>query len=433
MIFNFDSHKSKEPVGILDIGSTKLACIILLPISNEKFELMGHSIQASEGIKNGEIIDMTLLSNVIGKVIQSAEERASFTIKEINIVFSGGNPESENFSLSIKLLDPVISRRELTKLHFKETGIIINKDREIVQSQRLSYIIDQQENIKNPIGMKGNNLCSNINIISISKSAKENLEEALSQNHLKINQIHHTSTVCGMVCLNDEEKELGALIIDFGGEITSLTFFEKGNAIFTKTIPIGGSHITRDIATVLSVSLSDAERLKVVEGSLSSENLSQKNISFPFEGDNFIFSHSINNENILHLNNGEMIQRELLCNIIKSRVDEIIEKIEEVLSFSRIKHAFNKKIVITGGASQLTGLQNYLGKKMKKFIIIGKPNIQIKTAIDLPNNNFLSCFGMAYQTQLKTENKKPSFHSEISNYGVIGRSYHWFKNQILNN
>ena len=70
---------------------------------------------------------------------------------------------------------------------------------------------------------------------------------------------------------------------------------------------------------------------------------------------------------------------------------------------------------------------------MKKFIIIGKPNIQIKTAIDLPNNNFLSCFGMAYQTQLKTENKKPSFHSEISNYGVIGRSYHWFKNQILNN
>ena len=185
MIFNIQKHNLNSPIGIIDIGSSKLACIILLPTKSGKFELLGHSIHISEGIKNGEVIDMYKFSNVLGKTIQSAEEKASFTIKDINVVLSGGNPEIENFSLNIKLIDPIISKRDLEKLFFKETNIITKENREIIQSYRTAYTVDDQNYIKNPLGMKGNKLISNVNFLTIKRSTKENIEEALMQESFK--------------------------------------------------------------------------------------------------------------------------------------------------------------------------------------------------------------------------------------------------------
>ena len=238
MIFNIEKHKLNSPIGIIDIGSSKLACVILLPTKSGKLEILGHSIHISEGIKNGEVIDMYKFSNVLGKTIQSAEEKASLTIKDINVVLSGGDPKIENFSFNLKLIDPVISKRELEKLFFKETNIITKENREIIQSYRTAYTVDDQNYIKNPLGMKGNKLISNVNFLTIKRSTKENIEEALIQNHLKIKNIHHTSSIAGFALLNPEEKELGVSIIDFGSETTSISVFYKGNIIYVNTIPI---------------------------------------------------------------------------------------------------------------------------------------------------------------------------------------------------
>ena len=433
MIFNTQKHKLNSPLGIIDIGSSKLACIILLPTKSGKFELLGHSIHISEGIKNGEVIDMYKFSNVLGKTIQSAEEKASFTIKDINVVLSGGNPEIENCSLNIKLIDPIISKRELEKLFFKETNIITKENREIIQSYRTAYTVDDQNYIKNPLGMKGNKLISNVNFLTIKRSTKENIEEALMQNHLKIKNIHHTSSIAGFALLNSEEKELGVSIIDFGAETTSISVFYRGNIIYVDTIPIGGNHITKDIASILAIPKLDAERLKVIEGSLKAEKIIQNNVTFPFEGDNFIFSQSLNNDDVLHLTNGEVVQRELLHSIIRSRVDELSERIELSLKSYQLKSLFLKKLILIGGGSQLTNIKTYLEWKLNKFVVEGKLKNNVISKVEIPNDTFFSCIGMAVHSQIPEFQMHPLSRNRIPNFGIIGKSYNWFKNQILYN
>ena len=262
------SVSAKSPFAILDIGSSKLGCLIVEP-AGEKLHILSHALHASAGVRRGEISDLALFSETVGKVVESAERKAGITVKDLHIVMPGGNVKSQIGRYHLELADPIVSRRDIRRLVAKQFQEAVPADRSLITSERLHYIIDGQSHVQNPKGMRASHLALDATSVTISSTAYLNISEAVVHNHLAMGRVGNAAYASGLACLSEEDADLGALVVDMGGGTTSAALFLNNGVIGVTSVPIGGNQITRDIARVLSVSLSDAERLKAVEGAIT--------------------------------------------------------------------------------------------------------------------------------------------------------------------
>jgi cell division protein FtsA len=242
--------------------------------------------------------------------------------------------------------------------------------------QTLQYGLDEVRGITDPRGMRGTVLSVDYTIICGLRISLANFREALALNHLETERFLHAGYAAGIACLTPEERDLGSVIIDMGGGTTSIAIFMEGKLVYVDTITVGGNHVTTDIARILSTPLSDAERLKAIDGSVmptevagdAPERLREvmrlgrsDNITIPSLG-------SATTEI-----GGKTIERNLLSAIIRPRVEEILEILQNRMAKARMEHTAGSRFVLTGGASQLTGLADLFARQSKKSIGIGTP------------------------------------------------------------
>jgi cell division protein FtsA len=353
-------------VTILDICSTKIVCLIAKLMHNKKYDVIGIGYTRSEGIKSGIISDISLAQKSIMSAVSDAEKMAGVKAIRAYIPISSNSLLSNQIVTQISVAGRDITNKDLNKLLLDAIQICKNQQLEIIHTFACDYILDGNHGILNPIGMYGNKLACRFHILSAPSNNLLNLHNCIVKAGLEIENYVSASYAAGLACLTKDEIETGVTLIDLGAGVTSVAIFENDQMVYADAIPIGGNHITSDIAKMLCITISEAERIKNLYGGVISTELDLNEII------------DINKKND---DDNHDINRAQLIAIIQARIEEIIQIIEEKLKNYSI--ASHNKIVITGGVARTLRLKEFLAYRLKTKVSLGYP----KTISIINNQN----------------------------------------------
>lgn len=352
-------QSGQEVVAVLDIGSSKVACFIAKTDMDGKLEIIGIGHQLAEGIKAGQITDMHQAERSISAAVSAAEKMAGVNIEKITVGLSGKGVVSQIVKLDTELGNREIQLSDILSMMQKAQDDVRQNEDILVHCLPLEYAVDDNQGIKDPRAMVGRKLEAVMHVVRVSKITAQNLAKCLAQCHLDIEGFVNNAYAAGLACLSDDDKKLGTLVLDMGAGQTSFAVFKNGEMIFTDSIPVGGMHVTNDIALGLETEITHAERIKTLYGNVvSSVRDEQELIDIPQkEG---------NREEVAH------VQRAMLVKVIQPRIEEMLELVKRRLDnagFGRM----GGRLVVTGGASQLAGVRQFAGHIFGKRAVRGVP------------------------------------------------------------
>jgi cell division protein FtsA len=348
-------------IAALDIGSSKISCLLAKISSDLKVQIIGSGHHVSRGIKSGAIVDMEEAIQAISNAVSAAEQISGETAHDVIVNITAGQPLSKMIYSEIQLSGHEVDDNDLKTVLDQGRTIPDLTDRTLIHSIPTDYVIDGNHGIRDPRGMFGQKLGVNIHAVTASISAIRNLANCISRCHLDITAAVLSSYASGLACLVEDEMDLGVTIIDMGGGTTKTAVFNDGNLIFSDLLPIGGSHVTSDIARGLGTPITHAERLKTLHGHAMLMSLVDNEIlEVPFIGDD------------QYAQTGP-ISKSILVSIIQPRLEETFELIRTRLEASGIDHLSGRHVVLTGGASQLPGTRELASMILNKQVRIGRP------------------------------------------------------------
>ncbi|MAW58455.1 MAG: cell division protein FtsA [Alphaproteobacteria bacterium] len=418
-LINYSSFSKSPIIAALDIGSSKICCLIAKIDKNETLSIIGAGFQESKGLVSGVITDMIALENSIRNCVASAEKMASVRIKNIIVGFSSDNINIENLNIEIDLKGAVIGQRDLNRAYNFLSEKHDMGNRSILHVIPFQYSIDGNKGVKNPIGMIGDKLGVEISIISSDSNTLKNLENVVKHCDLEIDEIVYTPYASGISLLSEEEKELGVALIDMGSTLTTVSIFYNGSILYTKSIPLGGNMVTNDVSRIFSLSFANAERIKIINGQLIEE---LENSLSTIEVDTL----GEDNESI-------EITRKDLISVIKPRIFEIVNTINDIIIDSKYNNIIANRVVITGGASQMEGLLDFTSKVFGKKARLAK-SIQINA---LPENmkspSFSAISSMVKYSITKNNDINMKLTKKNNNSDSIYAYVQKFKNWFIEN
>lgn len=366
-----DTQSRSGIVTVLDIGSSKVCCIIarLKPTDGASQQLrnrshcvqvIGIGHQRSQGVKSGMVVDLDRAEAAIRQAVDAAERMAGVTVDSLIANVTAGKLKSQTFSATINLGGHEVDAADIKRVLSAGAQQAAKAEREVVHSLPVSYTLDAERGVRDPRGMVGDSLGVDIHVLTGDAMPMRNLELAINRSHLSVESMVATPYASGLAALVDDELEMGAACIDMGGGATTVSIFADGQFAYADSIPIGGQHVTLDMAKGLSARLEDAERLKVMHGSvLPTSSDDHDTISFPsMDGD---------------ANAAQHLPRAVMTRIIRARVEETLELIRDRLAHSGHGASIGKRIVLTGGASQMAGMTEAARRILGRNVRVGRP------------------------------------------------------------
>ncbi|MEM8588786.1 MAG: cell division protein FtsA [Pseudomonadota bacterium] len=349
-----------ELMAALDVGTSKIVCLIASMNEDGVPTVIGTGHQASNGVRAGAITDMEAAVQSIGLAIEAAEKAAGEQIGQVHVNLSGGHPASQTISVEVGISGNEVSEVDLRRALRGQNQAPLGPDSEIVHAIPVSYIVDGARGISDPRGMHGDRLGVDLHLVTAASSAIRNLETCIRRCHLEVDSLVSSAYAAGLACLVPDEMELGCTIIDMGAGTTTLAVFFEGKMVFTDTIPVGGAHVTNDLARGLTTPLNDAERMKTLFGGAMPSIADEREvIDVPQIG-----------EEEGHTNH---VPKSLLTGIIQPRVEEIFELARGRLEAGGFEKISGRRVVLCGGASQLQGVRELAQLVMDKQVRLGRP------------------------------------------------------------
>lgn len=360
-------------VSILDVGSTKICCLIarLVPLEPDEasdtlrgrthsIEVLGIGHQRSRGIKSGVVTNLDAAEQAIRLAVDAAERMAGITVESLIVNVSCGRLQGETYSATVALSGQEVGEAEIGRVLAAGRRHSITDGRSLVHSLPIGYSIDADGGIADPRGMIGQQLGVDMHMVTADSQPLRNLELCINRSHLSIETLVASPYASGLSVLVEDEAELGCACIDFGGGTTTIAVFMKGQFVHVDAIAVGGQHITTDIARGLSTSLEGAERLKAMHGSaLPTASDDNDILSVPPIGDESDVP--------------SQVPRSALTRIIRPRIEEILELVRDRLNSSGFASMVGRRMVLTGGASQLTGLAEAARRILARNVRLGRP------------------------------------------------------------
>jgi cell division protein FtsA len=406
---------SGAPIAVIDVGTTKVCCFIARRDGAEP-RIVGIGHQISRGVKNGVIIDIEAASHSIATAVNAAEQMACEQVGEAVVNISGAFGASRLVKAEIGLNGREISDHDMRRV--LELGYRLKEpaDRTVIHSVPVGFSIDGSRGIRDPRGMFGQKLAVNMNIVTAASSSLRNLTSCIGRCHLEIAALVMSPYAAGLAALVEDESELGVTVIDMGGGTTTIAVFFDGNLVFTDSVPVGGGHVTNDIARGLSTPIAHAERMKTLYGSA---------ISSPVDEREMISVPQVGEEDDGQANH---VPKALLVGIIAPRLEETFELVRDRLEASGFDKLVGRRIVLTGGACQLPGTRELAALILDKQIRIGRP-LRIAGLAEATN-------GPAFATTAGLVHFALSERAEIPRHGralteepngLIGRVGHWIR------
>jgi len=347
----------------LDVGSTKVCCFVARADGNGGVRVIGIGHQVSHGLRAGTVLDMEAVEGCIRSAVDAAERMARDTVERVVLSLSGGRPASHTINVEVAISGHEISATDLTRALHQARGLASEQagERQIVHAIPAGYAIDGTPGYRDPRGMFGSRLGVNLHAISAAPGAIRNLRLTTERCHLEVEALVLSPYAAGLSTLVEDETDLGVTLIDMGGGTTSLAVFYDGHLVHADVIPVGGGHVTSDIARGLSTPTRSAERLKTLYGSA---------IAGPADDGDMVAVPQIGESgaNAIH-----HVPRSMLIGIIQPRIEETLELVRDRLHASGFARVAGRRAVLTGGASLLTGARELAARILDKQVRIGRP------------------------------------------------------------
>ncbi len=415
-------------LSVLDIGTSKVVCLIArlapvdaseaLPGRTHRCRILGIGHQRSRGMKAGMIIDMEQAENAIRLAVDAAERMAGVLVESVIVNVTGGRIASRHFDAKVGLGGKAVSEQDIHRVLHAATAATNSHSRAILHSIPTSYSLDSARGVRDPRGMIGDQLGTDLHLVACEGPSLRNLMLAVERCHLGVEAVVATPYAAGLSGLVDDEAEMGVAIVDMGGGTTSVGVFTEGRFVHADAIAVGGHHVTMDIARGLTTRVADAERLKTLYGSCIS--------SVADERDTIAVVHA--GEDADH---PSYVSKSQLTRIIRPRVEEILELVRDRLKAAGFAAQAGRRLVLTGGASQLTGVPELARSILSPQARIGRPlGIQ-----GLPESAkspaFATAVGLLVYPQVAAiehfEQRRQNFSRSEQKNGYIARVGRWLK------
>ncbi len=402
----------------LDIGTTKICCFIAR-VEDDKPRVLGIGHQISRGVRNGGIVDLEATGTSVLNAVHAAEEMAGETIERVVANLSGGFSASRIIKAEIGITGREITDAEMRRV--LEHGYVMREpgDRQIIHSVPVGFSVDDSRGIRDPRGMLGEKLGVNMHVVTASAASVRNHTAAVGRSHLEVEALVVSPYASGLSCLVEDEIGLGVTVIDMGGGTTTIGVFFDGNLIFADYVPVGGMHVTNDIARGLSTGVAHAERMKTLFGTAIAASTDEREmIAVP----------QIGEEDEGHVNH---VPKSLLVGIIAPRIEETFELVRNRLEASGFDKVAGRRVVLTGGASQLHGAREFAGLILDKQVRMGRPQRVAGLAEATGGPAFATTAGLlhfALSERAEVSGVRP--RAEGSRWGVLGRFGHWLKDNF---
>ncbi len=364
-LLNKPRKRQGDVFAALDVGSSKIACFIARADAEGPPRVIGIGHQLSEGMRHGSIANMDALQQAISAAVTTAEQMANETIERVTVNIVGSQLLSQTVDLELPLNGREVTDGDLNRVITQGQALAYEENNgqalELIHTLPVSYAIDNQKGIRDPIGMTGSNLHTQLHLVSATFGPARTLAASIARCHLEVEKLVAAPYASGLACLVEDEMDLGSLVIDMGAGTTSLGVFFDGSAVYCDGIPVGGAHVTNDIARGLTTSLAHAERLKTLYGNAIPSSMDEREIiDVPLVGEEAP-------ENANHLPKSHLIR------IIQPRLEEIFEMVKARMDKSGFVEAAGRRVVLTGGASQLPGVRELAARILDKQVRLGRP------------------------------------------------------------
>lgn len=341
----------------LDIGTRKTCAIIAEVNEGGNLDIIGIGTTESKGLRRGVVVNLEATVDAIRKAVEEAELMAGVAIESAYVGVAGNHIKGFNSRGVIAVGGKAreITREDVQRVIEAAKAVSIPPDREILHVLPQEFIIDDQDGIRDPLGMSGTRLDVKVHIITGAMTAIQNIVKSCSRAGLHVNDLVLQPLASSRAVLTSEEQELGVVVVDIGGGTTDLAFFLEGSLWHTEVLPIGGNHLTNDIAIGLRTPASEAEKIKIKYGcALSSLVKHEETLDVPSVGGR----------------PPRLLSRQILCEIIEPRVEELFGMVQQRLKKTGFEDMFASGVVLTGGTALMEGAQDaaerYLGLPIRR-------------------------------------------------------------------
>ncbi len=334
---------SENIIAALDIGTTKIVCVVAEMDDAGGIYVIGHGVSSSEGLRRGIVVDMEKTVKSIRKAVDDAQMVSGTEIDRVTVGIAGEHIRSINSNgvVAVSRSDQEITAHDVEKAFAAAKAVAIPVDREIIHVIPQEYSVDDTEGIKDPVGMSGVRLEVEAHIVTASITSAKNIMRALERCRLGVDHIVLESLALSNVLITEDEKEDGVILIDIGGDMTNISVFYNGAIRFTSVVSLGGKNVTNDIAIGLRTSVEQAESLKLAHGAALASMVDPEEM--------------ITIDGLMNRQSKE-VSRNVLSSIIEPRMEEIFSLVAKEIRKAGIRDIPAGGIVLTGGSSMLLGV-----------------------------------------------------------------------------
>jgi cell division protein FtsA len=339
----------------LDLGTTKVCAIVGEVKDDGKVDIIGIGISPSHGLKKGVVVNIDSTVESIKKAVHEAEMMAGVEINSAYVGISGGHIKGMNSRGVAAIKNREVGPADVARAIDGARAVNIPMDQQILHVLPQEFIIDDQDGIKDPHGMSGTRLDVKVHIITGAVTAIQNIVKSCSRAGLHVIDLVLQPLASSRAVLTSEEQELGVVVVDIGGGTTDIAFFLEGSLWHTEVLPVGGNHLTNDIAIGLRTPASEAEKIKIKYGcALSSLVKHEETLDVPSVGGR----------------PPRLLSRQILCEIIEPRIEELFGMVQQRLKKTGFEDMFASGVVLTGGTALMEGVQDaaerYLGLPIRR-------------------------------------------------------------------
>ena len=365
------SPKRGAVVAALDLGTSKISCLIakLTPNAAQEvlrrrthaIEVIGFSHTGARGMKAGNVVDLAEAEEAVRHAVDTAERAAHRQVEAVIVSQSAGRLASELFAASVDINGPAVTDSDIARVLAAGSQRSLRQGRIVLHSLPIGFAHDDARGIRDPRGMLGRRFGVDMHVVTADGAAVRNLMLAVERALLSVEAMAASPYVSGLAVLADDEADHGAAVIDMGAGTTTIAVFSSGRFMHANGFALGGFHVTMDLARGLSTSIYDAERIKTLYGSVLAGGLDERDmITVPTVG-------------VDERDPPQFVSRATLTRIIKPRVEEILEMVRDRLATSPFAAEPRSRVVLTGGASHLTGLPELAARILARPVRIGRP------------------------------------------------------------
>ena len=417
-------------IAALDIGSHKVCCLIgaLEPVyatggqtggqTTTQLRLLGLGHQRSQGIAAGGVVDLRSAQAAVAAAVSQAEHAAGLRIERVLLAAACGAPRSRTFNGHVDLPHGIVHDADIARLDAGARAFAVRDGGALLSLNRIAFALDTTPGVREPRGLAGQRLDANHHAVTVAPGPLRNLCLLVESCQLEPERLLPSGYASAIAATTDAERRAGVVCIDFGAGVSSIAGFADGHFIFAAGLPLGGQHITGDLARSGGFPLAEAERIKTLYGSLAPSALDEHEVV------------SLN-ENVLVMDGSSAITRAQVGRLVAGSTVRLLARILDCLEGSSVARLRHAGIVLTGGASELMGLEAFAAGEFKRPVRVSAPprldGAQGRLSGSVPSSAFSCVVGLALTAATPSHWIATRTPGAQPRHGYFGRVEQWLR------